>query len=125
MKDGFKEILGRRIAAVVVAHNARTYPHDQVFLVFDDGKRFELYGEAFTCCSGVDRGEGIDEYVNDAGGEIVRVYLDTTARRPPPGTGPDAAPYVVSPATDLETRLRLEVAAWEAARAAIDRARRR
>jgi hypothetical protein len=42
MKDGLAAIVGRRIAGVVVAQSPHG-PRQQVFLVFDDGARFELY----------------------------------------------------------------------------------
>lgn len=74
MKDGFKEIVGRQIAAVVVARGARRPPAQQVFLLFTDGTRFEIYGEPFTCCSGLDRGDDIDRYVEAAGGKVVQRF---------------------------------------------------
>jgi hypothetical protein len=58
---------------VVVARNPRG-PRHQVFLVFEDGARFEFYGENFSCCSGMDKAPGIEHYVESAGGEIVQVY---------------------------------------------------
>ena len=74
MKDGVKYLVGKQIAAVVVASSKKA-PHHQVFLVFPDGSRFEFYGENFTCCSGLDRANGIGEYVNGGGGQIVQVYV--------------------------------------------------
>ena len=82
MKDGLKYLVGKRIAAVVVARSKRP-PRDQVFLVFADGTRFELYGENFTCCAGLDPAEGIEEYVKSGVGEIVQVHVD-----PFPSTAP-------------------------------------
>ncbi len=52
MKDGIKEIVGKTIAAVVVASNNRK-PYYQIFLVFDDETSFEIFGDAMTCASGL------------------------------------------------------------------------
>lgn len=81
MKSGLAEILGRRIAGVVVAASPRA-PRQQVFLVFDDGKRFEFWGENFSCCGGVDKAPGIAHYVESAGGHIVQVYAAPGSRIP-------------------------------------------
>lgn len=59
MKDGLKYLIGKRIRGVVVAASKR-HPKHQVFLVFQDGTRFEFWGENFSCCSGLDKAEGID-----------------------------------------------------------------
>ena len=76
MKDGLQQILGKRIAAVVVASNDRA-PRQQVFLVFHDGTRFEFYGESFTCCGGVDKARDLEQYVESAKGKIETVYVDS------------------------------------------------
>ena len=102
MKDGLKYLVGKRIAAVVVARSKRP-PHDQVFLVFDDGTRFELYGENFTCCSGLDPAAGIAAYVKNGGGEIAQVH---------------AAPETTAALMSRDLK------AWDLARAAIVKARR-
>src|SRR5690349_11625371 len=80
MKDGLKNIVGKQIAAVVVAKSEQA-PNQQVFLVFPDGTCFEFYGQSFTCCSGLDNAEGIERYVASRGGEIVRVYGETVSTR--------------------------------------------
>jgi hypothetical protein len=98
MKDGLRHIVGKRIAAVVVAESPRP-PRQQVVLVFDDGTRFEFWGESFSCCSGVDQAAGIIRDVKSAGGKVTRVYresMDSTMReRSPFTTGPDPIVYHV------------------------------
>ena len=85
MKDGLKYIVGKRIAAVVVAKSKRP-PHIQVFFVFPDGSRFEFWGDSFSCCAGLDDARRIERYVKSGGGEIVAVYrqelTETGARYP-------------------------------------------
>jgi hypothetical protein len=81
MKDGVAHIVGKRIAGVVVARSPRG-PKQQVFLVFDDGTRFEFWGENFSCCSGLDKAHGLVDYVEMAGGRIVRMYGDLVNRAP-------------------------------------------
>ncbi len=83
MKDGVKYLVGKQIAGVIVARSSQE-PRHQVFLVFPDGSRFELYGENFTCCSGLDRAAGIAEYVKSGGGEIVQVHGDSVRCRTDP-----------------------------------------
>jgi hypothetical protein len=78
MKDGIKEIIGKTIAGVVIAHNNHRPPREQIFLVFDDESSYEIYGESFTCASGIyPRGmEGVLRYAKLAPGAVVtRVYL--------------------------------------------------
>ncbi len=54
--------------------------------MFDDGTRFELYGENFSCCSGLDKARGLADYVEMAGGKIVRTYGAIANRPPEPRT---------------------------------------
>lgn len=127
MKDGVKYLVGKQIAAVIVARSPRQ-PHDQVFLVFPDGTRFEFYGENFTCCSGLDRAAGIEEYVKSGGGEIVQVHGEPIASASPAkaafSTGPEpAVPYHVPAPETLVDAMKRDLAAWEMARAAIGKAR--
>ena len=63
MKDGLKDIIGRQVAAVVVARSDKGSPRNQVFLVFTDGSNFEFWGDSFTCCGGVDRTRDIARYI--------------------------------------------------------------
>ena len=93
MKDGLAKIVGRRIAGVVVAQSPRG-PRQQVFLVFDDGTRFEFWGESFSCCSGVDKAAGLADYVEMAGGEIVRMYGALANRIPTPPEGPNTGDVI-------------------------------
>ena len=109
MKDGLRQVVGRQIAAVIVAANEKSAPRRQVFLVFTDGTSLELYGESFTCCAGVDPAEHIERYVRAAGGRIERVYIEPTCTRAP------------ETLVELVTR---DLGAWQAAKDAIARARR-
>jgi hypothetical protein len=65
-------ILGKRITGLLVARNPRD-PRTQLFLAFDDGTHYELYGDLCSA-SGLDRG-GLDEadrYASRFGGVIDR-----------------------------------------------------
>lgn len=124
MKDGLKEIIGKQIATVVVARNDRG-ARVQVFLVFSDGSNFEFYGDDFTCCAGLDRTADIERYVESANGRIVKVFGDVAALKPPVvlSTGGEGVPY---PAQEpLEALLRRDLDAWIAAKAAVEKARRK
>ena len=74
MKDGLKYIVGKQIAAVIVAESNERWFRNQVFLVFSDGSRFEFYGEQFSCCAGLDDAQRISAYVESGGGKIVGIY---------------------------------------------------
>ena len=122
MKDGFKDIIGKRIAAVVVAQSKRP-PQQQVFLVFDDHTRFEIYGGHVTCCSGVDRAAGIGRHVQSGGGEVVRVHSQATHPDAVLSTGDERqACGPPQEAQNLESLLAREVNAWKLAKRAIARA---
>lgn len=127
MKDGVKYIVGKQIAAVIVV-KSKWPPHHQVFLVFPDGTRFEFWGENFSCCSGLDQADRIEEYVKSGGGEIQQVYADSiewnTSPDQPLSTGPGPVPpyHVPAPETLPDAKGR-EIKAWEVARAAIAKAR--
>lgn len=78
MKDGIKEIVGRTVAGVVIAYNKARPPHHQIFLIFEDGTSFEIYGDSFSCTSGVNRGgmEWALRYARLApGAQVTNVYL--------------------------------------------------
>jgi hypothetical protein len=105
MKNGLQQILGKRIAAVVVAASTRA-PKEQVFLVFHDGTRFEFYGESFTCCAGVDEAKDIERYVESGQGKITKVYVDS---RPALRAGPALEP--TSPGRANALRLAIEAIA--------------
>jgi hypothetical protein len=126
MKDGFKGIIGRCVAAVVVASSERSDPRQQVFIVFDDGTRMEFYGKSFSCCSGVDPAAGIEEYVHSGGGKVVRVYgnADLTAAKPVLSIE-GRRTTSVKESQDLEALLKRDVNAWNAARVLIARAKMR
>ena len=112
MKDGLKYLVGKRIAGVVVASSKRS-PQNQVFLVFEDGTRFEFYGESFSCCSGLDDARGIPANVASNLGEIQRVYHERRKR-------PEAA----DPAVSVKERMERDLEAWRLAKEVIAKARR-
>lgn len=76
MKDGLKYIVGKQIAAVMVAYNEKNDPHNQVFLVFPDGTSFEFWGPCFSCCSALDPAAKIEDYIKAGGARVVAVYKD-------------------------------------------------
>ena len=122
MKTGLKDIIGKQITAVVVAESDHA-PKQQVFLVFADGTRFELYGEGFTCCSGLDRADGIEGYVESGGGKIVRVYGDVRALAPADKAKVLALHDDAPPPSMLEKLLKRDLDAWREAKAAIGKAK--
>ena len=127
MQHGLKEIVGKQIAAVVVAES-KSQPRNQVFLVFADGSNFELYGENFTCCAGLDRTRDIERYIELGKGRITRVYGDAARLEPERATlstGPEATPYHVAAPETLEGLMTRDLNAWIEAKAAIARARSR
>ncbi len=118
MKNSFKDIIGKKIAAVVIAKSSQRSPRQQVFLVFPDGKRFEIYGENFSCAAGLDRADGIADYVESGGEQVVWVYGDASALEP-------ARAAVAAGQSDesLESLLQRDLDAWIEARAAVSRAK--
>jgi hypothetical protein len=121
MKNGLEDIIGKQIAAVVVARSDHA-PRHQVFLVFPDGTRFEFWGEDFSCCSGLDRAEGIEAYVESGAGKIERVYGDVAALAPA-NKAKVLALHDDTPApTTLEKLLTRDLDAWREAKAAIGKA---
>ena len=112
MKAGLGQLIGKRIAAVVVAENGGRDPRQQVFLVFPDGRCFEFHGREFTCNAGLDAAEGIEQHVEKAGGRIVRVHGDAECVA--------AAPRAGEPVGTLMAR---DLAAWQLAKAAIAKAK--
>ena len=129
MKNGFKDIIGKRIAAVVVAKGGNQDTTHQVFLVFHDGSRFEIYGQNFSCCAGVDRANGIAEYVENGGGKVTHVYGEAAMLEPARAalsTGHAVLPSDRTEAPEsLEGLLTRDLNAWIEAKAAVERARRR
>jgi len=121
MKNGLKDIIGKQITTVVVAKSDLA-PKQQVFLVFADGTRFELYGESFSCCSGLDRAEGIEAYVESGTGKIERVYGDVRALAPADKAKVLAMHDDTPAPSALEKLLRRDLDAWREAKAAIDKA---
>jgi len=120
MKNGLRYVVDKRISGVVVAASDRP-PRQQVFLVFADGTCFELYGESFTCCSGLDDAAHIEGYVESNHGRFTAVYGQSPPRSAP--IGPHVPPdHGCSPQT-LEARMSRDLAAWNEAKAAIRKAR--
>jgi hypothetical protein len=79
MHAGIKEVIGKRITAVVVAESPRL-PQRQVFLIFADDTYFEFYGTdcGFSWTEGVDPGglEKVRAYIAQfAGAEIKAEYF--------------------------------------------------
>jgi hypothetical protein len=118
MKDGLKQIVGKQVAAVVVASSPDA-PAQQVFLVFPDGSSFEFHGREFTCNAGLDPAERIESYVESRGGRITRVYGDVRVTAPAPATVAGGPPDGDS----LEGRLFRDLAAWQEAKGVIAKAR--
>lgn len=127
MKGGLKHIVGKQIAAVVVAASERS-PHEQVFLVFADGSSFEFWGDDFNCGAGLDRVDGIARYVKSNQGEIVRAYghpADSArSARPPLTTGRERTPCKLAAPETLEGPMTRDREAWWKAKAAIAKARK-
>src|SRR5258705_2490789 len=98
MKDGPAQIVGKTIAAVVLAANKRA-PEQQVFLVFSDGTSFEFWGSAFSCCAGLDSAASIIPTIEGSGAKITGMFVDTSSIGQvdaPFTTGRTSAPYVVT-----------------------------
>jgi len=126
MKDGLKEIIGKRVVGVVVARSD-VAPSNQVFLAFDDGSSFELYGDNFTCGGGLDRARDIERYVASGRGRIIAVYGDAERFAPARATlstGREELPYPAGAPESLEELLRRDLSAWIAAKSAVEKARR-
>ena len=115
MKPGLRDLIGKRIAAVVVAENKGRDPREQVFLVFPDGTSFEFHGREFTCNAGLDPADRIEGYVEGAGGRIVRVYGDAGSLA--------ATPPMRSNGDSVGTLMARDLVAWQLAKAAIARAK--
>ena len=84
MKEGIKETIGKTIAGVVIAQNKQRAPHQQIFLVFDDETSYEIYGESFSCASGIyPRGmSGVIRYIKLApGAELTHVFISKDLNR--------------------------------------------
>ena len=75
MKDGLRELIGKKVSAVVVGNSERS-PYIQVMLVLSDGTYFEFWGQDYSCASGVSYG-GIAEatrYIEGGRGEVIAMY---------------------------------------------------
>ncbi|MEO5691922.1 MAG: hypothetical protein ABIQ72_02255 [Usitatibacter sp.] len=118
MKDGLKDIVGKRIAGVVVA-NSDHDPNQQVFLVFADGTTFEFYGRDFTCCAGLDRAAGLASYLKSGGGQVKKIF-PAVVEAVSANQGFDEEPAEDPPLLEL---LQRDLDAWKAAKAAVAKAK--
>jgi len=58
MKDGIKAVVGKQISRVIVSENSEEgSPRTQIFLVFDDGTYYEIYGNNLHLTGGVVTGD--------------------------------------------------------------------
>lgn len=66
-------IVGKTIVGVVTSSGAGVSGGSQVFLAFEDGTYYELYGDIHTT-SGLDNGgmQGAEEYALKMGGKIAK-----------------------------------------------------
>lgn len=73
-KDAFQHVVGKRIQGVVVAERDSA-PHTQVFLIFEDGTYYELYGQ-ISGRNDIDVGpaERVRDYVGS------RIVLDVQSK---------------------------------------------
>jgi hypothetical protein len=55
MKNQVSQIVGKTITAVLMLE-AKSYPQDQVMLVFDDGTHYEFYGNDIHNTGGLNQG---------------------------------------------------------------------
>lgn len=84
MKDGIQKVLGKKISGVIVAQKNES-PRKQLFIIFSDDTHLELWGDQFTCASGLDNG-GIAEavsYAKSIGAEVTRIYLENSSSTVP------------------------------------------
>ncbi|HBY94009.1 MAG: hypothetical protein M5U01_43325 [Ardenticatenaceae bacterium] len=73
MNPGIGRIVGKTIASVVVSEGNTGGPPAQVFLIFDDGTAYELYGDIHATSRLETRGEGaVLRYATLFGGRITR-----------------------------------------------------
>ena len=131
MKNGIKHLVGQRVTGVVAARGHGN-TRDQVFLLLEGGRRFELHGENFSCASGLDSAAGIFEYIRDGGGKVTQAYgLDDTqvaeaivATTREVRRGSAAVTMQVRAVESTERLLARDLDAWKAAKAAVAKARK-
>ena len=114
MKHRLAQMVGKQIAAVVLAENGRD-PKLQVFLAFSDGTSFEFRGESLSGCAVLDRSAGIMESLERSGAVVRKVFGDVSATMPTPGASVEAM--------TLEGLLDRDLTAWRIAKAAIAKAK--
>lgn len=126
MKPQVSEIVGKHIVGVVTAESDGT-PRTQAFLLFSDGTRFEFHGERFSCCAGLDKAAGVLRYIASAGAKVTRRFgqVESPAGELLPASLSGGSGNSANLRESLESLLARDLAAWNAARAAIERARRR
>lgn len=126
MKNGWREVVGRKIEGVIVGASTQT-PRHQVFLLFDDGTTFEIYGDAVTCASGVLHRSDPERAIDPRYGNVVAVYWTggrPTSPRPLQLDGDERAPYHVPAAETADVQTEAALRAWETAKASIEKARK-
>lgn len=114
MKQGLAQMVGKQIAAVVIAENGSD-PRQQVFLAFSDGTSFEFSGEKSICNAKLDRAAGIMESLERSGATVRKVFGDVAATMP--------ARQATTETATLEGLLDRDLGAWRLAKAAIARAK--
>lgn len=132
MKDGIKQLVGKRITGVVAARG-NGHTQDQVFLLLEDGSRFEFYGENFGCTSGLDRGPGVFRYVRNGGGKVTQAYglddaqvaeaIEAATEKAPRGRA--TVTFARGAVEATQCLLERDLAAWKAAKAIVAKARKR
>lgn len=125
MKQGWKQIVGKTIDAVVVGKSTKS-PHRQVFLRFTDGTSLEIYGDAFTCANGVLRRADPEAAIDPRHGRVVALCWKGDEMPQPEDTYPPntlvdhrGEYYVRAKAVTVEIDSQPELEAWKAAQAAI------
>jgi hypothetical protein len=116
--DGLKYIIGKRIAGVVVAASDHD-PRKQVFLIFDDGTRFELRGTNLSCRSSLDKTAGLVDYLKSSEGEMSAFYGDLRHI----SAAMNESKASIQSRESLTGRVRLVLGSRRQAREAIDRAK--
>jgi hypothetical protein len=129
MKEGWKQIVGKTVEAVVVGKSTKA-PCRQVFLRFTDGTSLEIYGDSFTCANGVLRRADPEAAIDPRYGEVVAICFKGD-HMPKRSAGPlildgdnDPEYYIRAQAETEVISSELELAAWKAAQAVLAKARR-
>ena len=70
--ERFHKVVGKQISGVIISKHDDS-PRDQVFLVFNDGTYYELYGSDIGGCNDIDKGtfDDLSEFVRSRRGTNV------------------------------------------------------